>query len=325
MEFILPFNIVPSTFKISYADKIFFIGSCFSEEIGERFTDLKFDVLQNPNGILYDPLSISYALNSYIENKKFNEDDLFSNDDLWHSWHHHSAFSGTDKSTVLEKINQSQSAANVFLKEAMCIIITLGTAYNYQLKSNKEFVGNCHKAPSSLFQKNLVETAEIIDDFSYTIKNLQAYNPGITIIFTISPVRHVRDGVVENNRSKARLIEAVHSLKENNERVLYFPAYELVIDVLRDYRFYKSDLVHANQVALQYVFESFCNTFIDELTATLMTEVNALMQARNHKPFNENTAGHKKFLRDQLMKANEIISKNPAISLKEELTYFSKV
>ncbi len=260
MEFVLPFHIAPSAFKISYADKIFFIGSCFSEEIGERFTYLKFNVLQNPNGILYDPLSISYALNSYIENKKFNDDDLFSNGDLWHSWHHHSVFSGMEKDVVLQKINQSQSAANSFLKNASCVIVTLGTAYNYQLKRNKESVSNCHKAPASLFKKNLMETAEIIACLSSTIKNLQAYNPDVTIIFTISPVRHVRDGVIENNRSKARLIDAVHSIKENNEHVLYFPAYELVIDVLRDYRFYKSDLVHANEAAVQYVFESFCNT-----------------------------------------------------------------
>ncbi|MDQ6763227.1 MAG: GSCFA domain-containing protein, partial [Bacteroidota bacterium] len=270
MEFILPFHIPVPDYKISYADKIFLIGSCFSEEIGEHLANLKFNVLQNPNGILYDPLSISYALNSYVDNKRYDECGLFSTDDLWHSWHHHSVFSGTDKHEVLQKINQSQSRANAFLKNAACVIITLGTAYNYQLKSNNEFIGNCHKAPASLFQKNLMETVEIISRLSQAIKNLQSYNPGVTIIFTISPVRHVRDGVIENNRSKARLIDAVHSIKENNDRILYFPAYELVIDILRDYRFYKSDLVHANELAVQYVFESFCNTFFNEATTKLM-------------------------------------------------------
>lgn len=323
MEFILPFHIASSEYKISYTDKIFLIGSCFSEEMGERLAHSKFNVLQNPHGILYDPLSISYALNSYTENKEYYETDLFSDDDVWHSWRHHSVFSGTDKSTVLQKINQSQQVANTFLKDASCVIITLGTAYNYQLKSNDEFVSNCHKAPSSLFHKNLMETKDIVTALSHTIKNLQAYNPGLKIIFTISPVRHVRDGVIENNRSKARLIEAVHSIVERYNQVYYFPAYELVIDVLRDYRFYKSDLVHANETAVQYVFEKFCNTYFNETTLKVKTDIDALMKAKNHKAFNTESAVHKKFLQAQLRKAYEIISKNPGIILEEELKYFS--
>ncbi len=170
MEFILPFPIATSKDNISYSDKIFFIGSCFSEEIGEHFRNLKFNVLQNPNGILYDPLSICYALNSYVENKKYSEHDLFTLDDVSHSWYHHSCFSGTNKNSVLEKINRSQSDANIFLNDASWLIITLGTAYNYQLKDNKEFVANCHKAPASSFEKKLMETVEIISCLSDTIK-----------------------------------------------------------------------------------------------------------------------------------------------------------
>ncbi|MEO6639143.1 MAG: GSCFA domain-containing protein [Ginsengibacter sp.] len=323
MEFILPFTIAPSAFKISYADKILFIGSCFSGEIARHFSTLKFNVLQNPNGTLYDPSSISYALNSYIENKAYTGDDLFSHDDLWHSWHHHSVYSGSDKSEVLLKMNQSQSTANAFLKEATYLIITLGSAYNYQLRSNNVFVGNCHKLPSSFFQKHLMETADVIAALSQTIQSIKSYNPNVTIIFTVSPVRHIRDGVIENNRSKARLIEAVHSIKERNEHVLYFPAYELVIDILRDYRFYKSDLVHANDMAVQYVFEHFCKTFFEETTVKLVAEVNGLVKARKHKPFNKNTKAHNKFLNYQLEKTYELIKKNPGICLDEEVTFFS--
>lgn len=323
MELILPFHIPASAYKISYTDKIFLIGSCFSKEIGERLAYSKFNILQNPNGVLYDPYSIAYALNSYMENKEYHECDLFSNDDVWHSWQHHSMFSGTDKSKVLQTINQSQKAATVFLKKASCLIITLGTAYNYQLKSNNEFVANCHKAPSSFFHKNLMETKDIIAAFSHTIKNLQDYNPGLKTIFTISPVRHVRDGVVENNRSKARLIEAAHSIIEQHNNIYYFPAYEIVIDVLRDYRFFKSDLVHVNEIAVQYVFEIFCSTYFNEATLKLKTDIDALMKAKSHKAFNIESTAHKNFLKTQLKKAYEIIDKHPGIFLKEELKYFS--
>ncbi len=323
MELILPFDIASSEYKISYTDKIFLIGSCFSEEIGERLSHSKFNILQNPNGILYDPLSIAYALNSYIENKEYYETDLFPDDDVWHSWRHHSVFSGTDKSMVLQKINQSQKTANAFLKNASYVIITLGTAYNYQLKSNKEFVINCHKAPSSLFHKNLMETKDIITSLSDTIKNLQAYNQDLIIIFTISPVRHIRDGVIENNRSKARLIDAVHSIAEQHNHVYYFPAYEIVIDVLRDYRFFKIDLVHVNEIAVQYVFEIFCNAHFNETTLKLKTDIDALMKAKSHKAFNIESTAHKNFLKAQLKKAHEIIDKHPGIFLEEELKYFS--
>ncbi len=273
MELILPFQIEPSKDTISYQHKILLIGSCFSEEIGNHFKNLKFDVLQNPNGILYDPLSISFALNSYIENKQYTANDLFMLSELWHSWQHHSIFSGMEKNKVLEKINQSQSHAHNFLKTASWLVITLGTSYNYQLKNSKDFVANCHKAPADFFEKNLIELKEIYFNLFDVIKKLQSYNPNLKIIFTISPVRHVRDGIIENNRSKARLIEAAHSIVGQNENVFYFPAYELLIDVLRDYRFYKSDMVHANEVAVNYIFEIFSKTYLDETTSFFLSFV----------------------------------------------------
>ena len=156
MELLLPFHVTPSSHKISYADKILFIGSCFTEEIGKMMKDLKFDVLQNPNGILYDPVSISSALVSYIENKKFTEDDLFLLNELWHSWQHHSVFSGMNKENVLQNINHSQSEAHQFLKTSSWLIITLGTSYNYQLKKSLEPVANCHKAPQDFFEKIII-------------------------------------------------------------------------------------------------------------------------------------------------------------------------
>jgi hypothetical protein len=183
----------------------------------------KFDVLQNPNGILYDPISISDSLDAYIQNKIYKEEDLFELNGLWHSWKHHSSFSGIDKQEVLKKINHSQNTAHQFLKQANFLIITFGTSYNYEIKSNQQNVANCHKAPSAFFNKKLLSVDEITSSILLALTTLEVFNPNLKIIFTISPVKHVRDGVIENNRSKARLIEATHSIVEQKQNAFYFP------------------------------------------------------------------------------------------------------
>jgi hypothetical protein len=322
MELLLPFHIKPSAVKISYADKILFLGSCFSEGIGKEMRSLKFNVCQNPNGILYDPLSISSAVTSYIENKKYVEDDLFYLNELWHSWQHHSIFSGPNRDYVLQNINQSQSRAHQYLKEASWLILTLGSSYKYFLSESGQPVANCHKAPSHLFQKKLLPTDLIISELSTLISQLQSFNPNLKIIFTVSPVRHVKDGVIENNRSKARLIEAVHFIKENSNNVFYFPAYELVIDVLRDYRFYKEDHVHPTEPAIAFVFEKFCNAFIDDAGITLMQQIKTIIAAINHKPFHEESEAHKKFKQANLEKIKKMAIENPGINFSEDEKIF---
>jgi hypothetical protein len=323
MDLLLPFRVIPSHVKISYSDKIFFIGSCFSEEIGKKMQNLKFNVLQNPNGILYDPVSISSALDSYIQNKIFNEDDIFYLNDLWHSWQHHSVFSGMSKEDVLQNINRSQTEANNFLKTASWLIITPGTSYNYIFKKSGVPVANCHKAPQNFFEKKLLSTDEIISNLSGSISKLRSLNSNLKIIFTISPVRHVKDGVVENNRSKGRLIDAIHSITEKFENVFYFPSYELIIDVLRDYRFYKSDLVHPTSAATDFVFENFCNAFLDDPGKKLLEEIKAISSAINHKPFQKESTSHKKFMATQLEKIQKIKTKFPSIDFSLEEKYFS--
>ena len=322
MELLLPFHVTPSPVKISYGDKILFVGSCFTEEIGNQMQNLKFDVLQNPNGILYDPVSIGSALASYIENKKFTEDDLFLLDELWQSWQHHSVFSGMNKENVLQNINHSQFEAHQFLKKASWLIITAGTSYNYHLTVSGEPVANCHKAPQDFFEKKLLSVDEIIYNLSTAVSKVQSFNPQLKIIFTISPVRHVRDGVMENNRSKARLIEAIHSVRENTQNVFYFPAYELIIDILRDYRFYKKDLVHPSDTAIEFVFETFCNAFIDEPGKKLLEEIKMIVAAMNHKPFQKESVAHKKFMNAQLEKIKNIKSGFPSIDFSNEEKYF---
>ena len=322
MEFFLPFKIQDYPFNISYGDKILFIGSCFSEEIGNKLKELKFDVLQNPNGILYDPLSISDSLFSYIENKSFDEENLFELNDLWHSWKHHSVFSGVNKKDVLKKINHSQNTAHTFLKEANFLIVTLGTAFNYHLKKSNENVANCHKAPADYFKKKLIPTDGIISEMLRALKAIDKFNPGLKIIFTVSPVKHVRDGVAENNRSKARLIEAAHSICEQKQNAFYFPSYELVTDVLRDYRFYKNDLVHPNETAINFVFEKFADSFLNASSKKIMEEIEKVLSAVNHKPFLKESEVHKKFVVSQLKIICDLEKNYPSLDLSKEKKYF---
>lgn len=322
MEFFLPFHIKSFPFKITYADKILFIGSCFSEEIGNKMQELKFPVLQNPNGILYDPVSITDALFSYIEKEIFKEKYLFELNGLWHSWKHHSTFSGIDKIKVLNAINKSQNEAHMFLKEAKVLIITFGTAFNYQLKENFNNVANCHKAPSNIFIKTLLPAEQIKADLLSVITALELFNPELKIILTVSPVKHIKDGVEENSRSKARLIEAAHNVVEEKEDVFYFPAYELVNDVLRDYRFYKSDLVHPNETAVEFVFEKFAATFFEEQTLKTQKELKKIISAVHHKPFVPDSAAHKKFIQSQLQNIEQFQKAYPNIDLSQEKEYF---
>lgn len=324
MEFFLPFQIQSFPFEISYKDKVLFIGSCFSEEIGNKMQDLKFNVLQNPNGILYDPESIAAALFSYIDNNPFNEKDIFELNGLWHSWKHHSVFSGTNKKEVLEKINTSRSRAHDFLKEAKFVIITLGTAFHYQLKNNNENVANCHKAPVDFFIKKLLSIEEIKTALLNAISALEIFNPGLEIIFTVSPVKHVRDGVVENTHSKARLIEVSHSVCEQKQNAFYFPSYELITEVLRDYRFYKNDLVHPNEAAINFVFEKFCDSLLDDPSKKIMAEIKKVLSAINHKPFFKESLEHQKFIAAQLKNISKIENDFPFINLSKEKDYFSK-
>lgn len=324
MKLMLDINIPKPGKTISHHDKILSIGSCFTEHIGTALKDLKFDVLQNPNGILFDPASVCSSLISYMQGKEYLEEDLFLLNEVWQSWQHHSRFSGVDKEGVLRKINQSQKEAHKFLKNADWLIITLGSSFSYRLVENQNSVANCHRAPAQWFQKHMMTVTETVEALDNTIHQLFYFNKKINIIFTISPVRHIRDGVVENNRSKARLIEAVHHLVNKFDRLYYFPAYELVIDVLRDYRYYAEDMVHPNYLATDFVLENFLNTYMSEETNLLIEELKKMLIARKHKPAHPATGAHKKFIQANLEKLKSLQQQYPYISFKEEMSYFSQ-
>ena len=339
MDFMLDIQLPKADKPITHHKKILSVGSCFTEHIGTALKDLKFNVLQNPNGILFDPASVCSSLVSYIQNQQYYENDLFQLNEVWQTWQHHSRFSGMDKEKVLSVINQSQTAAHNFLKEADWLIITLGTSFSYHLvnkdsgtnyfsqSSSSEdrsvAVANCHRAPAQWFHKHLMSVTEIIEALDNTIHQLFYFNKKLNIIFTVSPVRHIRDGVVENNRSKARLIESVHHLVSKFDRLYYFPAYELVIDVLRDYRFYSEDMVHPNYLATDFVLQKFLDTYINDETKVLVSEIRKILIARKHKASHPATEAHRKFLRSNFEKLKGLQQHYPYINFSEELDYFS--
>lgn len=331
MDFFTPIHIDTLTPPVRYTDRILLMGSCFTEHIGNALAAHKFTTLQNPHGILFDPASVCHSLVSYIENKKYTEDDLFYLNELWQSWHHHSRFSHTDKMIALENINAAQQEAHTFLKNTDWLIITLGSAFSYQLTENNPQaslqnmkVANCHRAPAQWFHKKMLPIDAIISMLDNVYHRLKNFNPNIKIIFTISPVRHLRDGVVDNNRSKARLIEAVHGLVQKFNDLYYFPAYELVIDVLRDYRFYDIDLAHPNYAATEFVLEKFTTNCIDESGQAIMKEVKQIVTASKHKPFQPATQAHKQFVQAHYEKAVKLSEKYPFLDLSKEIAYFSK-
>jgi hypothetical protein len=284
--------------------------------------DVKFRVLQNPNGILFDPISVCNSLTSYIQNKQYTADDLVYQNEAWHSWQHHSRVYGIDKYEVLNNINQSQQTAHQFLKEADWLVITLGSSFVYKLVDGFKPVANCHKAPAQTFQKHLSTIEETIVALDTVLYQLFQFNPDLKVLFTISPVRHLRDGVVDNNRSKARLIEAVHHLVNKFDKLHYFPAYELVVDVLRDYRFFDIDLAHPNYAATQFVLEHFAESCTNKDTQQLMDEIKKLVIARNHKPFNPTSTQHQQFLKAQLQKTKALKALHPYLDFEQELKFF---
>jgi hypothetical protein len=267
---------------------------------------------------------------SYIENKSYDSDDLIYLNELWQSWQHHSKFSSTNKDEMLKNINESCTTAHEFLKKTNWLIITLGSSFSYRLNKNnpdEKFnglkVANCHRAPGQWFDKEMMPIDAIIALLKTTYEKLRFFNADVKILFTISPVRHLRDGTVENNRSKARLIEAVHHIVDTFPETAYFPAYELVIDVLRDYRFFDIDLAHPNYAATEFVLEKFTTHCIDEPDQQLMKEIKEIVIARKHKPFQPETLAHKTFLKTYFEKTKTLAEKYPMLNFKEDIEYFS--
>lgn len=328
MKFHSSFDIKRLPEPINHRHGLFLIGSCFTENIGEKLRRHKFRVMENPHGILFNPVSVAEAFTSYVDRDVYTPANLFNWNEGWHSWKHHSRFSGITPEESVQKINDSIDQAHAFLKTADYALITLGSSWVYTLTeqalnaSPGAVAANNHKAPADWFRRRLLSMEEVLHVLDNAIHRLFFFNPGLRIIFTISPVRHLREGVVENNRSKAVLIQAVHHLVDKFDRLYYFPAYELVIDDLRDYRFYAEDLVHPNYAATQYVWEKFTGACMEEKTKKLMEEIASLNLAFAHKPFNPASEQHRRFLQASLEKAEALAQKHPYLDFEKERAYF---
>lgn len=284
----------PEKNQIDYSSEVLLFGSCFSENIGKKFDYYKFNSTTNPYGILFHPVAIEKAILECLENKIYNEEDLVYHNELWHSFNHHSDFSGLEKQEVLDKINSSIQKGHEQLKSASHIIITLGTAWIYEIIETGVSVANCHKIPQKKFHKKILSVEEITKALENIKNQIKKINPEAVFIFTVSPVRHLKDGMIENTQSKSHLLTAVHKVIDIQS--FYFPSYEIMLDDLREYRFYKEDMVHPNKTAIDYIWDVFKATWISDKADVTLEEIEIIQKGLAHKPFNPDSKQHRKFL-----------------------------
>lgn len=299
---------------IDYHSKILLIGSCFSENIGDKFKYYKLDSLQNPFGILFNPKAIEAVLVNAINKKTFLDDAVFFHNEQWHCFDAHSKLSAPSKEILLSNLNHAIAIAHKKLMKATHLVITLGTAWIYRFLESNTIVANCHKLPQNQFKKELLSIDTIENSLRFIIDLIRFKNPNITIIFTVSPVRHLKHGFVENTRSKSHLLTAVHSVISQTRGLFYFPSYEIMMDELRDYRFYDSDMIHPNQLAMDYIWEKFTQVWLCKDTLKIMDEVDSIQKDLLHKPFNEDSHAHQKFLENLELKKKNIAKKYPHIT-----------
>jgi len=316
------FNIPEFSPKMNYQSKNIFIGSCFTENIGNSLKDLKFDIVTNPTGIVYNPVSICDCVHLLLNNTLMKGEDLGFYNDTWFSFRHHSRYSNTDKEACLQKMNEELSLASEYIVHADFLFLTFGSAYNYKHNKTNEVVANCHKFPAGTFSKTLLTAGSIVENCEKLFDTLFHINPKIKVIFTVSPVRHWKDGAIENQLSKSLLITAIHELVSKYPDCSYFPAYELMMDDLRDYRFYADDMLHPGATAIEYIRNKFVDTFIDKDAVVIMNEIQKLILAKNHRPFRADTDAHGNFRKKQLEQILVLKSKHPFLDLKDLEEFF---
>ncbi|MFA6701361.1 MAG: GSCFA domain-containing protein [Dysgonamonadaceae bacterium] len=319
MKFSTSIEIPENGLKICHMNRILLFGSCFSENIGKRLAKSKFQVDINPFGILYNPLSVAVAIKRLLQNKPFNAAELTFRDGLWHSFMHHGAFSNVDRDCCLEAINYRYATAVEGLKQMDILFVTFGTAFVYRQISDGEVVGNCHKFPDSTFSRTRLSVQSIVDEWSAVISELISQNKELKIVFTVSPIRHFKDGAHHNQLSKSTLLLAVDELVNKfSHNVNYFPAFEIVMDELRDYRYYAADMTHLSDVALDYIWERFGESFFDDNTSTIIRLWNEIDRSLNHRPLNNVTDQYKRFQLQTLNKLEHFKNQYPFINCETE-------
>lgn len=312
MIFRTEINDINFPFKLSYEDKIFLIGSCFSDNIGEKIKDLGFNVLSNPFGVVYNPYSVYKQLGRIVDLNMPGDNEFRQNGEFWHHFDFHGSTKNPDKAQLLSNIAEITEKSHSFVKHSNFIFITLGTTIVYESKETNEIVANNHKYPAGYFIQKKLSFEQVLKMTKEMLLKLFAFNEDIKVIFTVSPVRHIRDGLVENQKSKSVLIAAISELCDN-ERIFYFPSYEIMMDDLRDYRFYNSDLIHPSAQAIDYIFEKFRNSFFSEKTKSIADEILKINLALNHRPLFPESNEHKLFIENLKEKIRSIQQKYPEI------------
>jgi lysophospholipase L1-like esterase len=296
---------------IDYHSRILLLGSCFSENIGNKLSYFKFQSKQNPFGILFHPKAIENLISRAIKEELYTEKELIFNNERWHCFDAHSSISAVAKNVLLTNLNSALIHTKKQLKEATHVFITLGTSWVYRYLETNTIVANCHKIPQKEFSKELLSVAEISRTLEQCIALLKSINKTVSVTFTVSPVRHLKDGFIENTRSKAHLIAAIHTVINSKNNTYYFPSYEIVMDELREYRFYNEDMLHPNTTAINYIWEKFVSSWFSREAQDIMQEVETVQKEISHRPFNEKSKQHQQFLRKLELKKGKLLLRFP--------------
>lgn len=315
-----------SKFDISHQSKILLMGSCFSENIGSKLKNSKFPVVINPFGILYNPISIYNALDRLLTNKLFAENDFVKYNESYHSLMHHGSFSKSDLSETVEHINKAFNLAANQLNSADVLLITFGTSYVFRWNESQEVVGNCHKIPADRFTRERLSVEDIFSAWKTLINKIIAVSPKVKIIFTVSPIRHFKDGAHENQLSKSILHLSIDKLmNEFTENTFYFPAYEILIDQLRDYRFYTDDMLHPSELAQNYIWSRFSETYFSHQTEQVVAEWQKISQAMSHRPYNSQSNEYMEFLERTINNLQAFQDKYKYISCFDEKHHLTQL
>lgn len=323
MKFRTEINIPPVDRTITFSDLILTIGSCFAENIAEKLINSGFNVTNNPFGVLYNPVSILNSLKLVSENRVFTENDLIFNQDEYHSFYHHSQFSSHDKSEIIQNINERSEELRESLPMTNVTFISLGTAYVYRHIESGLIVSNCHKIPQKVFERFRLSHRDVIDALSEIVSYLRRFNSRMDVIFTVSPVRHLKDGAHENNLGKSLLLLGIEEMVKSGDAG-YFPSYELLIDDLRDYRYYADDMIHPSEKAVNYIWEKFCSVMFDETTTNIVNEASKIKSARNHRVRNPHSPQYRNFLKTNISKINDLLIREPNLNITDDLAHFEK-
>lgn len=312
------------SFKIEHGQHVFLIGSCFAENMGGKLSDSKIKTTLNPFGILFNPFSIMNALERMLNNRPYDASELVTSNDHFASLDHHGRFNALDKEIVLQSINEQLEKGRKAIFEADTLFITLGSAWVYEHIQKQKIVANCHKIQNNEFVKKLLTYQEIHLILRHIPQFLKAKGIDAQIVFTLSPVRHWKDGPIQNQRSKSLLNAAVHAVVDEFESCHYFPAYEMVMDDLRDYRFFAADMLHLNEQAIDYVWQKFQEAFFTAKTREICNAVKAVVQAANHRPIDPESNSFQRFLLKQIALIDELENKYKALDMKSERAVFQR-